>query len=67
MRAILVFAFEPFREKEIPAITVHTLTQRTLHVLHTPADTIEAVHLDDYYQTYKLVISDLVALDDLVN
>ena len=58
---------EPFREKKIPAITVHTLTQRTLHVLHSPADTIEAIRLDDYYQCYKLLISYLVALDDLIN
>ena len=58
---------ETFREKKIPAITVHTLTQSTLHILHSPADTIEAIHMDDYYKSYKLLITYLLALDDLVN
>jgi Iap family predicted aminopeptidase len=58
---------EPFREKKIPAMTVHSLTQSTLHVLHSPQDTMEAMHLDDYYQTYRLLASYLVALDQLVN
>lgn len=54
---------EPFREKHIPAMTVHSLTQETLRILHSPKDTMEAVHLDDYYQTYKLLLAYLAALD----
>jgi len=57
---------ESFREKKIPAITVHSVTQSTLHILHTRQDTIQAIRLDDYYQTYRLVISYLAALDQLV-
>jgi putative aminopeptidase FrvX len=57
---------EPFREKKIPAITVHSLTQSTLHVLHSPDDTIEAIHLDEYYQTYRLVTAYLSAIDPII-
>jgi putative aminopeptidase FrvX len=54
---------EPFREKKIPSITVHSLTQETLSLLHSPQDKIEAMHLDDYYQTYKLLIAYLAGID----
>lgn len=58
---------EPFREKKIPAITVHSLTQSTLHVLHSSADKMEAIRLDDYYQSYKLLIAYLAVLDQKLN
>jgi Iap family predicted aminopeptidase len=54
---------EPFREKKIPAITIHSLTQQTLPVLHGPKDRIEAVHMDEYYRTYRLVLGYLALLD----
>jgi putative aminopeptidase FrvX len=58
---------EPFREKKIPAITVHSITQSTWHILHSPADNMEAIHLDDYYKTYRLLMSYLAALDVLID
>ena len=54
---------ESFREKKIPAITIHSLTQQTLNVLHSPKDRIEAVHIDEYYRTYRLVLGYLALLD----
>jgi hypothetical protein len=54
---------EPFREKKIPAITIHSLTQQTLPVLHSPKDRMEAVHMDEYYRTYRLVLGYLALLD----
>jgi Zn-dependent M28 family amino/carboxypeptidase len=54
---------EPFREKKIRAMTVHSVTQGTFHILHSPEDKIEAIHLDEYYQTYKLMIAYLAAID----
>ena len=54
---------EPFREGKIPAITVHSVTQETLKILHSPADKIEAIHLDEYYRTYRLVSAYLAFLD----
>jgi hypothetical protein len=54
---------EPFREKKIPAITVHSVTQDTLRILHSPQDTIDAIQMEPYYQTYRLLIAYLAALD----
>jgi Iap family predicted aminopeptidase len=54
---------EPFREKKIPAITIHSLTQQTLRVLHSPRDTIKQIDMDAYYRTYQLVLGYLTVLD----
>lgn len=58
---------EPFREKKIPALTVHSVTQATWRVLHSPDDRIEAIHLDDYYQSYRLLIAYLCAIDQILD
>jgi Iap family predicted aminopeptidase len=54
---------EPFREKKIPAITIHSVTAATLPILHTYRDRIEAIHKDEYYRTYQLVLAYLALLD----
>ena len=54
---------ESFRLKKIPAITIHSLTQPTLRVLHSPRDTMKVVDLDAYYRTYRLMLGYLVVLD----
>jgi hypothetical protein len=54
---------ESFREKKIPAITIHSLTAQTLPILHNSKDRIEAVDLDKYYRTYRLVLAYLAVLD----
>ena len=54
---------ESFREKKIPSITIHSLTSATLPVLHSSKDRIEAIHKDEYYRTYRLVLAYLAALD----
>jgi hypothetical protein len=55
---------ESFREKKIPAITIHSLTSQTLPILHSVKDRIEAVHTDEYYRTYRLVLAYLAVLDE---
>jgi len=54
---------ESFREKQIPAITIHSLTPATLPILHSSGDRIEAVHRDGFYRTYRLVLAYLAVLD----
>jgi hypothetical protein len=54
---------ESFRSRKIPAITIHSLTQNTLEILHSPADTIDKVHLDQYYGTYRILQKYLAVLD----
>ena len=54
---------ESFAQQSIPAITIHSVTQETLPILHSPKDTPEAVKLDDYYQSYRLIAAYLSYLD----
>ena len=54
---------ESFREHKIPAITVHSLTQSTLSILHSPRDRIEAIDMNRYYASYRLIVAYLAALD----
>jgi len=54
---------ESFARYNIPHMTVHSMTQNTLSVLHSPRDRLSAIHLDDYYSTYRLLSAYLVNLD----
>jgi hypothetical protein len=54
---------ESFRQYKVPTVTLHSLTQDTLSVLHSPRDNYRAVHFDDYYQSYRLVSAYLAFLD----
>ena len=58
---------EQFAEKNIPRITVHSLTQKSWdqHILHTSKDKLTEIKLDDYYRTYRLVAAYLAFLDQL--
>ena len=54
-----------FSERKIPSITIHSLTQESWNarIIHTSKDRISAVHVDDYYQTYRLVSAYVAYLD----
>lgn len=54
---------EPFIDRKIPVVIVHSLTQETMRVLHSPKDNFSAVHFDDYYDSYRLLSGYLVYLD----
>jgi len=54
---------ESFADRHISRITIHSVTQNTLHILHSPADTLEALHPDEYYDTYRLIQAYLAYLD----
>jgi Zn-dependent M28 family amino/carboxypeptidase len=58
---------EPFSERKIPRITIHSLTQETwnAHILHTSKDKLSAMRLDDYYQTYRLLAVYIAFLDQV--
>lgn len=55
--------FAPFRKAGIPAISIHSITQDTLHVLHTESDRLSALDRDAYYETYRVVALYLALLD----
>lgn len=52
-----------FMAKRIPAITIHSLTPGALTLLHSRNDKIEAVNLERYYRTYRLVLAFAAVLD----
>jgi putative aminopeptidase FrvX len=54
---------ESFADKHVPRITIHSLTQQTLRVLHSPADTLQQLHPDEYYDSYRLIQAYLAYLD----
>ena len=54
---------ESFAKRKIPSLTIHSVTQETFSILHSDKDKLSAIHLDDYYATYKLVAVYLAYLD----
>jgi hypothetical protein len=52
-------------ERKIPSITIHSLTQEAwdARIIHTSKDRISAIHLNDYYRTYRLVSAYAAYLD----
>ena len=57
---------ESFREKKVPTICFHSLTQATLPILHSSKDQLSQIKEDDYYGTYKLLAAYLAYLDSNV-
>ena len=55
---------ESFSEINIPRLTIHSVTQETLSILHSRRDKIGAVNMNDYYNTYRLLAGYLRALDN---
>jgi hypothetical protein len=58
---------ESFAHYNIPRITLHSVTQETWSILHSPSDKLDAISLRDYYDSYKLVARYLVYLDDTLS
>ncbi|MGH9509494.1 MAG: M28 family metallopeptidase [Terriglobales bacterium] len=54
---------ESFLKGKIPAITIHSVTQESFPILHTEKDKLEALKLDDFYDTYRLLAAYLSFLD----
>lgn len=55
---------ESFARYQIPRITLHSVTQKTWPILHSPSDKMAAVRMNDYYDSYKLIAAYLAYLDD---
>lgn len=52
-----------FRDKKIPCIDFHSVTQETLPILHSPRDTLSAIRLPEYQNSYTLLAVYLAYLD----
>jgi hypothetical protein len=55
---------ESFARYQIPRITLHSVTQRTWSILHSPFDKLAAIKMNDYYDSYRLIAEYLAYLDD---
>jgi hypothetical protein len=55
---------ESFARYQIPRITLHSVTQQTWSILHSPLDKLAAIKMNDYYDSYKLIAEYLAYLDD---
>jgi hypothetical protein len=56
-----------FIRRKIPTLMVHSVTNRTLHILHSDDDNLSAVKFDDYYDSYRLLEAYLVWIDTLLD
>ena len=54
---------ESFRHEKMANITIHSITQDTFPILHSPRDEIKAINLDEYYESYRLAAAYLAVLD----
>ena len=54
---------ESFARLRIPRITIHTITQQTWPILHSKKDSLQAIRMDDYYASYRLMAGYLALLD----
>ena len=54
---------EPFRKRQIRTLTFHSLTPENWPVLHSKRDNEEALNLEYYYDSYRLVAAYLAYLD----
>jgi hypothetical protein len=54
---------ESFARYHIPRITLHSVTEQTWSILHSPRDKLSAVKMNDYYDSYKLIAEYLAYLD----
>ena len=55
---------ESFARYHIPRITLHSVTQKTWPILHSPFDKMAAIKMNDYYDSYRLIAEYLAYLDD---
>jgi Zn-dependent M28 family amino/carboxypeptidase len=52
-----------FRERKIPSIDFHSVTQETLPILHSMRDTFSVIRLPEYQNSYTLLAAYLTFLD----
>ena len=56
----------PFLSAKMPVITIHSVTQETLSILHSSRDDLKAVQADYYYDAYRLTAFYLAYLDNVL-
>jgi len=54
---------ESFREGNMPALTIHSVTPKNFSILHSSKDTLQTVQRNDYLDTFRLMCGYLAYLD----
>ena len=54
---------DSFQDKRVPTINLHSMTNETIRIIHSPRDQMEAIHVDEYYDSYRLIAAYLAYLD----
>ena len=54
---------DSFQDRHVPTIMIHSITNETWPILHSPRDQITAIHPAEYYDTYRLLTAYLAYLD----
>jgi Peptidase family M28 len=58
---------QAFRDKKIPVITIHSMTQETWPILHSTKDNLTAIRPDDLYNSYRVTAEYLAFIDKVLN
>jgi len=58
---------DSFQDARIPAILFHSITPELWPILHTNRDQLAAVHMDDYYDSFRLIAAYLAYLDEVLD
>jgi hypothetical protein len=58
---------DSFQDRHVPTLNIHSLTNATFPILHTRRDRMEAIQLDDYYDSYRLMSIYLAYLDQFLD
>lgn len=56
-----------FRGRRIPTVMIHSITAETFPILHSPDDNFRALHMKEYYETYRLTLAYLAFLDSTLD
>jgi Zn-dependent M28 family amino/carboxypeptidase len=57
---------ESFAHYHIPRITLHSVREETWPILHSSRDRLEAINMNDYYDSYCLIVRYLAYLDGVL-
>jgi hypothetical protein len=55
---------DSFQDKKVPSINIHSLTNETFPILHSVRDQMSAIHMPEYYDSYRLLTAYLAYLDE---
>lgn len=56
-----------FRTYHVPTLMIHAITTENFPILHSSRDKLSAMHMNEYYETYRLTLAYLAYLDSTLD